>query len=90
MRVDRTSVRRAAQAAATLIALALLGGCASIPQRAWRNGEAMSQSRAYYEVMSGSKSFRAHRELENSLNPLLLGYGQERAYPGFPKYGTWW
>lgn len=90
MRVDRTSVRRAAQTAAALLALALLGGCVSIPARAWRNGEAMSQSRAYYEVMSGSKSFRAHRELESSLNPLLLGYGQERSYPAFPKYGTWW
>jgi len=40
--------------------------------------------------MGGSKSFRAHRELESSLNPLRLGYGQERAYPGFPQYGTWW
>lgn len=90
MTIDRTTVRRTAQAAATLIALALLGGCVSIPQRAWRNGEAMSQSRAYSEVMSGSRSFRAHRELEDAMNPLRLGYGQERSYPAFPKYGTWW
>ncbi len=90
MSVDRTGIRRAVQTAAALLALGLLGGCVSIPQRAWRNGEAMSQSRAYEEVMGGSKSFRAHRELESSLNPLRLGYGQERAYPGFPQYGTWW
>ena len=72
-----------------LLAAGSLGACASIPKRAWANGEAMTSSRAYREVMSGSTSFRAHRELEASLNPLRLNY-QEVAFPAFPKSGNWW
>jgi hypothetical protein len=72
-----------------LVAAGSLGACASIPQRAWANGEAMSSSRAYWQVMSGSTSFRAHRELQSSLDPLRLNY-QEVAFPAFPKSGGWW
>jgi hypothetical protein len=67
-------------------ALAALGACASIPQRAWRNGEAMAQSRAYQEVLSGNTSFQAHRQLQSSLDPRRLGYW-EVPYPAF---GQWW
>jgi len=72
-----------------LLAAGTLGACASIPQRAWANGEAMTSSRAYREVMSGNNSFRAHRELGASLDPLPLNY-QEVAFPAFPKSGGWW
>jgi hypothetical protein len=52
-----------------ILAAGSLGACASIPKRAWANGEAMSSSRAYWEIMSGNNSFRAHRELQSSLDP---------------------
>jgi len=72
-----------------LLAAGTLGACASIPKRAWANGEAMSSSRAYREVMSGNNSFRAHRALQSSLDPRQLNY-QEVAFPAFPKTGSWW
>jgi len=75
--------------ATALLALGGLGACISIPQRAWANGEAMSASRASSRALSGDMSFRTHRELQSSLNPLRLNY-REVAYPGFPKNGTWW
>jgi hypothetical protein len=49
----------------------------------------MSSSRAYWEIMSGNNSFRAHRELQSSLDPRRLNY-QEVAFPAFPKSGAWW
>jgi hypothetical protein len=67
-------------------AAALLGACASIPQRAWRNGEAMQYSRAYGRALSGDMSMEAHRQLETSLNPRRLNY-REVAYPAFR---PWW
>lgn len=63
-----------------------LSACISIPERAWRNGEAMTQSRAYSAVMSGNTSFKAARQLQSSLDPLRLNY-REVAYPPF---GQWW
>jgi hypothetical protein len=78
----RTAIR-IALAAASLVAL---GACASIPQRAWRNGEAMSQSRAYQRAMGGEYGFTIARHMEQSLDPLRLGY-REAAYPAF---GQWW
>jgi hypothetical protein len=78
----RTAIRLALAAAA----LAALGACVSIPQRAWYNGEAMAQSRAYREVLSGNPSFQAHRQLQSSLDPRRLQY-TEVAYPPF---GQWW
>lgn len=67
-------------------ALAALGACASIPQRAWRNGEALSYSRAYQEVLSGNTTFATRRQLEDALNPMQIGYYQ-RAYVPFTQ---WW
>src|SRR5262249_10900572 len=64
----RTVVRLAILAAG----LASLGACASIPQRVWANGQAMTSSRAYRSVMSGNMSMQAHRELQWSLDPLRL------------------
>jgi len=77
------------RAMVTLLAVGSLGACASIPKRAWANGEAMSSSRAYWEIMAGNNSFRAHRELQSSLDPRRLNY-QEVAFPAFPKSGAWW
>jgi len=77
----------------TLVRIALLaaglvslGACASIPQRAWANGEAMTSGRAYRSVMSGNMSMQAHRELMWSLNPRELNY-QQLSYKPFSQ---WW
>ena len=67
-------------------ALAALGACASIPQRAWRNGEALSYSRAYQEVLSGNTTFTTRRQLEDAMNPMRIGYYQQ-AYTPFTQ---WW
>jgi hypothetical protein len=73
--------------AASLIAAAvILGACASIPQRAWRNGEAMSGSLAYRSIMNGDKSFNTHRALEGTLDPLRMNYHES----AFPPFGHWW
>ncbi len=59
---------------ASFVALAaLMSGCLSIPQSAWRNGEALSNSRAYQRVLGGDMSFSTRRDLQNSLNFGSLG-----------------
>jgi hypothetical protein len=74
---------------ASFVALAaMLAGCASIPQRAWRNGEALSNSTAYQRVLGGDMSFATRRDLQNSLNFGALGFYQEaQMYSPFPKGG---
>ncbi|MDB4875474.1 MAG: hypothetical protein JWM41_1920 [Gemmatimonadetes bacterium] len=79
-------VKAAARLAMVIGSLGALAGCASIPQRAWANGQAMSSSRAFQAVQSGDQSIDAHRRLQGTLNPRLLNY-REVAYPAF---GTWW
>jgi len=66
--------------------LAALAGCVTIPKRAWANGAAMTDSRAYREVMSGNTSFQVRRQLQQTLDPRRLNY-QEVQYPAF---GRWW
>jgi hypothetical protein len=82
----RTKIGSVIRAAIVLAGLASLGACASIPHRAWANGEAMVESRAYRSVMSGNQSIQARRELNSSLNPRRLNY-REAAFPAF---GSWW
>jgi len=77
------SVIRVTVAVATIAAL---GACASIPKRAWANGEGMTSSRAYRSVLSGDMSFRTHRELQQSLDPRRLNYREV----AFPAFGDWW
>ena len=79
-------VRTALRIAIAAAVMGGLGACVHIPQRAWANGQAMTQSRAYESVMSGNKSIQAHKELMWSLNPLRVNY-QEKAYAPF---GDWW
>jgi hypothetical protein len=78
-------VTRALRIATFAALLGGLGACASIPKRAWANGEAMSASRAYNNVLSGDMSVGAHRKLQSTLNPRLLNY-REVAYPYFGKW----
>jgi hypothetical protein len=77
--------------AAYLVGAALLAGCASIPQRAWRNGAALSNSTAYQRVLNGDMSFSTRRQLQNTLNFGSLGFYREAPmYSPFPKAGSWY
>ncbi len=82
-------VKSVARITVIVAGLAALGACASIPKRAWANGEAMTASRAYDQVMQGNTSFAVRRQLQSTLNPRRLNFN-EVAYPAFPKFGTWW
>ncbi|HEY4215751.1 MAG TPA: hypothetical protein VGM67_01365 [Gemmatimonadaceae bacterium] len=82
----RTPTSSAVRIALLIAVAGALSACVSIPQRAWRNGQAMSNSLAYQAVMSGDMSFKAHQELEASLNPLRTNY-RDAAYKPF---GDWW
>ena len=81
-----TAVKITLRIAIVAGSLGFLAGCVTIPKRAWANGEAMTESRAYREVMSGNTSFAVRRQLQQTLNPRLLNY-QEVQYPAF---GRWW
>ena len=67
-------------------ALGGLGGCFHISQRAWANGAAMSESRAYREVLNGNNSFEVRRQLQQTLNPRRLNYAEVQYAP----FGRWW
>ena len=81
-----SAVRAVIRLVVGVASVGALGACASIPQRAWANGEAMTSSRAYQSVLSGNQSIQAHRELQSSLDPRRLNF-REVAYPAF---GNWW
>jgi hypothetical protein len=87
--LDHARLASTVARAATLLALAAtLGACASIPQRAWRNGAALDNSRAYQRVLSGDMSFSTRRDLQNSLNFGALGFYQDApVFSPFPKGG---
>ena len=86
MQANQTFFRSVVRVTVAVTTIVALGACASIPKRAWANGEAMQSSRAYRSMLSGDNSMRAHRELEQSLNPRRLNY---REVP-FPAFGDWW
>ena len=81
-----TSARIVTRVTIIASALAALSACATIPQRAWDNGRAMSQSRAFRAAASGDMSIRTHRELKSAADARRLGY-RDVAYPAF---GDWW
>lgn len=78
------AVRTTVRAAIVIAGLAMLGACASIPQRAWANGRSMESSRAYYSVLNGNQSIQAHHELMWSLNQKV---NYQKAYTPFAQ---WW
>ena len=53
-------------------AIATLGACVTIPERAWANGQAMSATREYQMKLSGDRSFNTQRSLYSKSNPLTL------------------
>jgi hypothetical protein len=62
-----------------------LGGCASIPQRAWQNGANLTSSRAYRSMMLGDRSFQTMRSLYSSMDPYRSLY---EPVP-YPYFGRW-
>ena len=74
-----------------LIGLALaLGGCVTIPARAWRNGQAMEGSWAYQRVLNGDMSFATRRDLQNVVNFGAFGFYREAPpFSPFPGAGGW-
>ncbi len=81
-----TKIHSVVRAAIVIAGLSSLGACASIPERAWANGRAMTQSRAYQAVMAGDRSVQTFHQLNYSLNPRRLNY-TELAYQPFSQ---WW
>jgi len=86
MPANMTVLRSVVRVTVAVTTIAALGACASIPKRAWANGEAMTSSRAYRSTLSGDMSFRTHRELQQSLDPRRLNYREV----AFPAFGDWW
>jgi hypothetical protein len=68
-----------------LVTLVALGGCASIPQRAWQNGANISSSRAYRSMMYGDRSFQTMRQVYGGLDPYRSLY---EPVP-YPYFGHW-
>jgi hypothetical protein len=62
-------IRQLGRAVVAVAVLATLGGCASIPQRAWDNGRNISSSRAYWSMMQGDHSFTTMRSLYGAMDP---------------------
>ncbi len=73
---------------ASLVAAAgMLGACASIPQRAWRNGEALSSSSSYQRALNGDHSFANYRALQSSYSSVgHLLYGESKPFTPFSNW----
>jgi hypothetical protein len=70
--------------ASLVAATALLGACASIPQRAWRNGAGLSNSSAYQRALNGDRSFANYRALQSSYGSVgHLLYGDSKPFTPF-------
>jgi uncharacterized protein YceK len=78
-------IQQLGRAVVVLAVLVALGGCASIPQRAWQNGANISSSRAYWSMMRGDRSFQTMRQVYSSLDPFWSMY---QAAPYQP-FGRW-
>ena len=72
------------RAALAACAIATLGGCASfqVSERAWANGQAMSNSIAYDRAMMGDMSLQTVSQLKAAANPRRLNQ-RDVAYPPF-------
>jgi hypothetical protein len=61
-------IRQVGRAVVVAAGLTVLGGCASIPQRAWQNGANLSSSHAYQRMVWGDHSFQNMRQVYSSLD----------------------
>lgn len=62
----------------------LLGGCVSIPQRAWDNGAALGTAHRY-QMLYGRQDFQSRRQLYQRADPLVR---MQRSVP-FQPFGRW-
>jgi hypothetical protein len=79
-------IRPIIRAALAATAIATLGACATIPERAWANGQAMSNSRAYSQAMRGNMSLTTQSKLRQAADPRYLNH---REMP-FKPFTQWW
>jgi hypothetical protein len=75
-------IQQLGRAVVVVAVLAAVGGCVSIPQRAWQNGASISSSPAYRSMMRGDRSFQTMRQVYGSLDPYRSQY-QARPYQPF-------
>ena len=65
-------MRTVLRLALAAFAITSLGGCVTISERAWANGQAMSASREYGMAMRGDMSLETMRSLRSSADPRRL------------------
>jgi hypothetical protein len=78
-------IRQLGTAVAVAAVLVGLSGCASIPQRAWDNGRAMTHSNAHRSMMQGDRSFHTMRQLYGTMDPYRSLYTPAPYQP----FGRW-
>jgi hypothetical protein len=82
--VSRDVVRRLSLAL-ILGTLAAATGCASVSQRAWYNGRAMTRSWQYREVMAGNSNPANLRGIYYGSDALLVSHRSVQ----YPAFGHW-
>ena len=83
--MSRPILRRVALMIA-LGALAAATGCASVPSRVWYNGQAMTQSWQYRDVLAGNANPAKLRAIYYSSDARLIN----RSSVPFPAFGHWY
>jgi uncharacterized protein YceK len=78
-------IRQVGRVVVVLAGLVVLGGCASIPQRAWQNGANLHTSRAHYRMMQGDHSFQNMRQVYSSLD----AYHSQYTPAPYQPFGRW-
>ena len=79
-----TVTRRPLLLVATAAGVLLLGGCVSIPQRAWDNGAALGSAHRT-QMLYGRQDFQSRRQLYQRADPLVR---MQRSVP-FQPFGRW-
>jgi hypothetical protein len=83
--VPRTIVRRLSLVIA-LGALAAATGCASVPSRVWYNGQAMTQSWQYRDVLAGNGNPAKLRAIYYGSDARRINQRSVQ----FPAFGKWY
>ncbi|HEY0994955.1 MAG TPA: hypothetical protein VGD77_03090 [Gemmatimonadaceae bacterium] len=76
--------RRPVVLLAAAVAALLLGGCVSIPQRAWDNGAALGSAHRM-QMLYGRQDSQSRRQLYQRADPLVR---MQRTVP-FQPFGHW-
>ncbi|HEY8174601.1 MAG TPA: hypothetical protein VIF32_02820 [Gemmatimonadaceae bacterium] len=84
--MSRTSVVRSVSFAILLGALAAASGCVSVSPRVWYNGQAMSSSWQYRDVLAGDRNPAKLRAIYYGADARRFG---QRSLPPYPAFGRW-